>query len=135
MAIYHGYDGVLELATVDLSDHCVEFEIVETAAEISTTRMGHTHQARTGGLKSFTLTATLQQDQAAGETYATLQPLVGTVVTFLAKATSASTSATNRAVSGSVLLTEFSHMNIEPGTLDTFSVTWPGSGSLTVATS
>lgn len=135
MAVYHGYNGSLTIGAVDLSDHITEFEIAESYGEISTTAMGDTHETRIAGLGTFTLTVTFQQDQAASEVYATLQPLVGTVATFAGKADAGATSTTNRSVSGSVLVTEFSHMHPGPGSLDTFSVTWPGSGSLTVATS
>lgn len=137
MAIYHGYDGDLTINSVDLSDHCVEFEIEETFGDLDATAMGDTHQDREPGLGDFTLTATFQQDQAASSVYATLQALVGTKTTFAGKATSGAASGTNRDVSGSIIITEFSHMHPQPGSLDTFSVTWPGAGGsgLTVATS
>ena len=83
---------------------------------------------------TFTLTATFQQDQASSSVYDTIQPLVGTVSTFSGKASSAATGPTNRDVSGSIFVSEFSHMHPAPGTLDTFSVTWNGSGSLTIGT-
>lgn len=136
MAIYHGYDGELTVNSVDLSDHCVEFEIVETFEDIDSTAMGDTHKDREVGLGDFVLTATFQQDQAASSVYATLQAAVGTKVAFTGKATSDATSATNRQVSGTVLISEFSHMHPAPGSLDTFSVSWPGAGGagLTVAT-
>lgn len=135
MAVYHGYDAVLEVASVDLSDHVTALEIMESYDAIDTEAFGDTHKKPIAGLGSFTLTATFQQDQSAGEVYATIQPLVGTVATFSAKYSNTTTSDTNREFSGSVFISEFSHVNAEIGSLDTFSVTWAGSGSLTVATS
>lgn len=134
MAVYHGYDGVLTINSVDLSDWCTDFEIVESYGDLDTTAAGDTHETVIGGLGSFVLTATFHQDQGASAVYATIQPLVGTVTTFSGKATSDATGTTNRLVSGSIFISEFSHMHPAPGTLDTFSVSWRGSGSLTVAT-
>ena len=135
MAVYHGYDAVLEIAGVDLSDHVTALEVMESYDTIDTEAFGSTHKAPIAGLGSFTLTATFQQDQAAGETYDSLNGLVGTVATFLAKYSNTTTSSTNREFTGSVLITEFAHLNAEIGSLDTFSVTWPGSGAITIATS
>lgn len=135
MAAYHGYDGVLTINSVDLSDWCTDFEIVESYGDLDTTAAGDTHETRIGGLGSFVLTATFHQDQAANAVYATLQPLVGTVTTFTGKASSAATAATNVQVGGSIFISEFSYMHPAPGTLDTFSVSWAGSGSLTITTS
>lgn len=135
MAVYHGNDGVLTINSVDLSDHVVSFEIRETYESIITSAQGSSHNTRTAGMGDFTLTVEFQQDQAAGEVYATLQALVGTVTTFSGKASSAATGSDNRDVSGSILVNDFSHMNLAIGSLDTFSVTYEGSGSLTVATS
>lgn len=135
MAAYHGYDGVLTINSVDLSDWCTDFEIVESFGDLETTAQGDTHETRIAGLGSFVLTATFHQDQAANAVYATLQPLVGTVTSFSGKANSGATAATNVEVSGSVFISEFSYMHPAPGTLDTFSVSWAGSGSLSIATS
>ena len=96
--------------------------------------MGSTHHTRLAGMGSFVLTATFRQDQAAGETYATLQALVGTVAAFTGKATSDAISSTNAEIQGSVVVTEFSHMHPQLGAVDTFSVSWPGTGTLTVDT-
>ncbi len=135
MAEYHGNDGVLTINSVALTDRVISFQIIETAEDIITSGQGDDNNTRTGGMKDGTLTVRFKQDQASSETYATLQPLIGTVTTFEGKATSAATGADNRAVSGSVFISEFSHMNLEPGSIDTFDVTWPLSGALTVATS
>lgn len=134
MPVYHGYNAFLSIAGVDLSDRVTALEIMENVDTIDTEAFGSTHKRPIGGLRSFTLTATFQQDQAAAETYASIQPLVGSVATFEAKYDNSTASTTNRRMTGSVLITEFSHLNAEIGSLDTFSVTWPGSGALAVAT-
>jgi hypothetical protein len=134
MAIYHGNTAVLTLGAVDLSDRVTSVTLSESVDTLDTEAMGDTHKRPIGGLRSFTLSVTFHQDQAAGETYATIQPLVGTVAAFTLKAAPGATSNTNRLISGSVLVTEFDHINSEIGSLDSFSVTWPGSGALTIAT-
>jgi D-lyxose ketol-isomerase len=134
MAVYHGYDAVLEIAGVDISDRVTALEIMESYDTIDTEAFGDSHKKPIAGLGSFTLTATFQQDQSASETYATIQGRVGQVTTFMAKYSSDTASSTNRRFTGSVLVTEFSHVNAEIGSLDTFSVTWPGYGALAVAT-
>lgn len=135
MAEYHGYNATVAIASVDLTDHVRKVDLPEKAGSISTTALGDTYESSIGGLKSFSVNLDFIQDQAAGEVYATLQPLIGTVATFQVKADAGATSTTNRTFSGSVVIGEFSHVNAEPGSLDTFSVSWEGTGSLTVATS
>ena len=135
MAEYHGYNATVAIASVDLTDHIRKVDLPEKATSISTTALGDTYESAIGGMKSFTVNLDFIQDQAAGEVYATLQPLIGTVATFEVKADAGATSTTNRSITGSVVIGEFSHVNAEPGSLDTFSVSWEGTGSLTVATS
>jgi len=134
MAVQHDYNAVLTLATVDLSDHCMSVEVIETADDLETSAFGAAARTRVGGMTDFVLRVTLQQDQAASEISATLQDLVGTSVAFTAKQDSAATSATNRQWSGNVILTEFPHLTANLGTIGTFSVSWPGTGTLTKAT-
>ena len=135
MAEYHGYNATVAIASVDLTDHVRKVDMKEKAGSISTTALGDTYESSIGGLKSFTLNMEIIQDQGAASVYSTLQPLIGTVATFEVKADAGATGATNRSFTGSVLIGEFSHVNAEPGSLDTDSVSWEGTGALVVATS
>ena len=132
MAVYHGYNGSLTVGGVDLSDHVTEFEILESYNDLDTTALADTHETRIAGLGSFVLTASFHQDQATSKVYQTLQPLVGTVAAFIGKADAGATDTTNKEISGSVFISEFSHMHPAPDTLDVFSVSWAGSGALVV---
>ena len=97
--------------------------------------MGDTFQSRTGGLKDGTLSIEFQQDFASSEVDATLFPLLGTTTAFIVKADAGSTSATNPAYSGNVLVNQHLPLSNAVGELATMSVAFPTSGTITRATS
>ncbi len=135
MSVYHGYNAALEVGAVDLSDHITEVELVESFNTLDTTAMGNTHETSIAGIGSFVLTATFQQDQDTSEVFATIQPLNGTVATFSYKVDAGTTTVSNQEFTGSVVINEFSYGHNAPDSLDTFSVSWPGTGTIAVATS
>jgi hypothetical protein len=89
---------------------------------------------RIGGLKSGTLTIEFQDDVAASAVDSVLWPLLGTVVSFEVRATSASVGASNPKWSGSVLITSHS-IGGAVGELAMKSLSFPTSGAVTRATS
>ena len=123
------------LNSVDLSDHVSSVTLDITAEEITTTSMGSTFVERTGGLKSGQLSIEFQQDFAASEVDATLFPLLGTTTAFVVKADAGSTSATNPAYSGNVLVNQHLPLSNAVGELATMSVAFPTSGTISRATS
>jgi hypothetical protein len=123
------------LNSVNLSDHVQSVTLDITADEIVTTSMGDTFVSRTGGLKDGSLNIEFQQDFAASEVDVTLFPLLGTTTAFIVKADAGSTSTTNPAYTGSVLVSSHAPLANGVGELATMSVTFPTSGTITRATS
>ena len=135
MAVYMNNDATVTINSVDLSAHISSVSFSETAAELETTAFGDTAVPRIAGLADGSVTIEFHQDFASSKTYATLNPLLGTVTTVVVKPTSASTAATNPSKSVSCLVTELPFVDGSVGDLSTISVTWPFSGTVTTATS
>jgi hypothetical protein len=126
---------VITINGVDLSDHIDSVEINDETADVKTTNFGSSgNETRTGGLKSGSITISMQQDYAASKVDATLWAARGTAITVTVKATSASTSATNPLYSGSYLVTQYKPASGKVGDLSMLSVTWPRTGDLTRTT-
>tara|TARA_R110002020_G_scaffold425930_1_gene635368 strand:- start:338 stop:760 length:423 start_codon:yes stop_codon:yes gene_type:complete len=123
------------LNSVDLSDHVQSVTLDITADEVVTTAMGDTFVSRTGGLKDGSLAIEFQQDFASSEVDATLFPLLGSTTAFIVKADAGSTSSTNPAYTGTVLVNSHAPVANGVGELATMSVTFPTSGTITRATS
>ena len=126
---------VITINGVDLSDHIDSVEINDETADVKTTNFGSSgNETRTGGLKSGSITISMQQDYATSKVDATLWAARGTAITVTVKATSASTSATNPLYSGSYLVTQYKPVSGAVGSLSMLSVTWPRTGDLTRST-
>jgi len=126
---------VISVNGVDLSDHVDSVEINDETADVKTTNFGSSgNETRTGGLKSGSITISMQQDYATSKVDATLWAARGTAITVTVKATSASTSATNPLYSGSYLVTQYKPVSGKVGDLSMLSVTWPRTGDLTRST-
>jgi hypothetical protein len=126
---------VITINGVDLSDHIDSVEINDETADVKTTNFGSSgNETRTGGLKSGSITISMQQDYAASKVDATLWAARGTAITVTVKATSASNSATNPLYSGSYLVTQYKPASGKVGDLSMLSVTWPRTGDLTRTT-
>jgi len=103
--------------------------------DVETTAFGDAVRTRIAGLGDATLNITFNQDYAASEVDSTLNGLVGSTTAFVFKATGASVSATNPSYAGTVVVTAYTPMSAEVGTLSTLSVSWPVTGAITRATS
>ena len=121
--------------SVDLSDHVTSLTLDTGADDVDTTAMGATYKNRTGGLKEWSVQITFQQDYASAKVDATIWPLLGSTTTVSINPVNAANSATNPNYSGSVLVAEYPAISGSVGELSTASVTWPGAGTLTRATS
>jgi hypothetical protein len=128
-------DLKLVVNSVNLSTWCTKAALEISADELESTAFGSTYRTRIGGLKDYNLAAEFNQDFAASAIDVTLQPLLGTVVAFTCKSTSAATGATNPEYQGNVLVSKYSPLDGSPGDLSKTSIQWPGSGTLTRATS
>ena len=87
-----------------------------------------------GGLKSGTLAIEFQDDVASSAVDSVLWPLLGTVVTFEVRATSAVVGTSNPKYTGSVLITAAA-IGGAVGELAMKSLTFPVTGAVTRATS
>jgi hypothetical protein len=128
-------DAKCVINSVNLSDHITKITLKTQAADLDTTAMGATYQARIGGLKSWSADIEFNQDFAASNVDATIFPLLGTVVAITAKATSGANATTNPEYQGNVLVQDYTPLDGQVGALAKTSVSWPGTGTLTRATS
>lgn len=87
------------------------------------------------GLKSGELKIKFFQDVAASAIDSIMWPLLGTVVTFEIRATSAAVGTSNPKYTGSVLITGWNPVEGSIGDEATVSVSYPTTGAITRATS
>lgn len=88
-----------------------------------------------GGLKSGELKIKFLQDVAASQIDSVMFPLLGTVVTFEVRATSAAVGASNPKYTGNVLIKSWNPIEGSVGDEATASVSFPTSGAVSRATS
>ena len=130
-----GATATITINSVDLSDHITSASLEISYDDVETTAFGDAVRTRIGGLGDATLNLTFNQAYASSEVDATLNALVGTSTAFVLKPTSGSVSATNPTYAGSVIVTSYTPISAEVGTLATLSVSWPVTGAITRATS
>ena len=125
---------VLTINSVDLTDMCSAATLTYLVEALEDTAFGTNSRSYTAGLVNNEVTLTMYASFAATETYATLQPLVGTKTTITLKPTSAVDSATNpRFVLTDCYLESLPIINASLGELSTYDLTFQG-GSLTIDT-
>jgi hypothetical protein len=123
---------VLTINAVDLTDMCSAATLTYLVEALEDTAFGTNARTYTAGLVNNEVTLTMYASFAASETYATLQPLVGTKTTITLKPTSAVDSATNpRFVLTDCYLESLPIINASLGELSTYDITFMG-GSLTI---
>jgi len=135
MATFTLTDATVTVNSVDLSDWITSVTLQIKVDDQEDTAMGDTYRSRIGGLKEWSMDIDFNADFAASAVDQTVWPLLGTVTAVTVKATSASNSSTNPQYSGSVLVAEYSPIDGDVGDLATTSVSWPGTGTLSRATS
>ncbi len=135
MALYALTSETVTVNSVDYTDHIKAATLTVDAAQLDTTDFASAGWTEViGGLKSGTLAIEFMDDVADNDLDEELWALLGTVVTFTVKPTSASVSASNPSYSGSVLITSHS-LGGAVGDLASKSVSWPTSGAVSRATS
>ena len=133
MGIFALTSEVVTINSVDYAAYCKSATLTIDAAQLDTTDFasaGWTEMI--GGLKSGTLSIELMDDLAAGEVDADLYAILGTVVAFTIKATSAAAGASNPNYTGNILITGHSFGG-GVGELATKSLTFPTTGAITRA--
>lgn len=135
MAKFVSTDFSISLDSNDLTTNIASATLEITREEQLTTAFGQTSVTRIGGLQDATLTLEMHSDFGDGAVDSILFPLLGTVVPFEIKPTSAAVGTDNPAYSGSVLVTNYTPFDSATGELATFSITLPVSGDITRSTS
>lgn len=113
MAITVLNDAHVIVNSVTLSDHANQVTVEDTREQVDVTAFGASSKAYSKGLGDAKITIQFFQDFAAGEVYATLQPLIGssTPVDVEVRPTSGARSATNPAAVMSSLLFSFNMLD------------------------
>jgi len=125
----------IEINSVSLADHVASVTVSESYAEVATTAFGDTAVTRVAGRGDHSVSLDFHEDFSAAEVHATIYPLLSGTTTLVVKPVNETTSSTNPSYTMTVLVTEWPLLNGAVGDLATASVTWPVSGSITVATS
>ena len=73
---YLSNPALVELGGVDLTDQCTAATLTYEFDALENTAFGQTYRSNTNGLQNNSATLTLYMSYASSETYATLQPLV-----------------------------------------------------------
>ena len=125
---------VVTIGGTDLTDMCSAAQLVSLVEALEDTSFGTTSRTYTSGLANNEVTLTFYASYAATETYATLQPLVGTKTTVELTPASGDESATNpKLVLTNCYLESLPVINASLGTLSTFEIVLTG-GVLTIDT-
>lgn len=127
-------DGVIIIGSNTISDHGNKIELPITAEALETTTFGQTYKTRTGGLKDGMLNVTLLNDFTASQLDSIMFPLIGTVQTFAVRASSAATSTTNPAYTGSVFIGGWTPLSGSVGQLVQVDMSYPTSGTISRVT-
>jgi hypothetical protein len=126
-ATYLANPALVEIGTVDLTDMCTAATITVTREALEDTAFGSTSRTMVGGLYNNEVTLSLYMSYATSETYATLQPLVGTKVTVKIKPASGNESSTNPIqIITDCYLESLPVFNGALGTLSTIDITLVG---------
>lgn len=135
MATFVMTDAYISINSVDLSDWCTSVTLSVEVDEQEDTAFGDTYRSRLGGLRDWSLDLEFNQDFAASAVEATLFSLLGSSTAVDIRANTNLVTATNPRYTGNVLVTQFSPIDGAVGDIATTSVSWPGNGTLTRATS
>ena len=118
---------VVTVNAVDLSDQCTAAVFTQRYDQLENTTFGKTARTYQSGLGNHEVTLTLYQSYAVSETFATLENVVGGLVTVIVKPASGADSATNPGFTlTGALLAEFPVINATMGELSTIDVTFVG---------
>ena len=118
---------VVTVNAVDLSDQCTAATFTQRYDQLENTTFGKTARTYQSGLGNHEVTLTLYQSYAVSETFATLENVVGGLVTVIVKPAVGADSATNPGFTlTGALLAEYPVINATMGELSTIDVTFVG---------
>lgn len=121
-------DAYISINSNVVSDHANKVDINATVVELKTTAFGATWEARVGGLKDGSVALDFMNDFVATNLDSIFWPLLGTVVPFEIRATSAARSVGNPAYTGSLFIKEWKPIAAGVGALAMTTVSFPTSG-------
>jgi hypothetical protein len=121
-------DAFILINAGNVSDHGNKVEVPVTVEDKETTTFGQTWKTRVGGLKDAQLSIDFLNDFVAAQLDSIFWPLLGTVVTFEVRPTSAARGTGNPAYTGSILIKEWKPVMGKVGDLVSVSVSFPTSG-------
>lgn len=121
-------DAYISINSNVVSDHGNKVGVNVSVVDLKTTAFGQTYEARVGGLKDGTIDVDFLNDFVAANLDAIFWPLLGTVVAFEIRPTSAARSVGNPAYTGSILIKEWKPIVGSIGNLATTSLSFPTSG-------
>lgn len=118
---------VVTVNSVVLTDQCTAATFTHRFDQLEATAFGDTDRKYVKGLGNHEVTLSLYMSYAGGDTYATLQALVGTTTTVRVQPTSAGDSVTNPGfILTGAFLAELPVINATMGELSTVDVTFVG---------
>lgn len=118
----------------DITDQCKSAVLTQVVEALESTAFGSNGRRYTAGLQNHTCTLTFLMSYASSETYALLQPLVGTQVYVSVKPASGNDSATNPKFElAETYLESLDVVNASIGELSEVQITLQG-GALTIDT-
>jgi hypothetical protein len=118
---------VVTVNSVVLTDQCTAATVTHRFDQLEATAFGDTDRKYVKGLGNHEVTLSLYLSYSAGDTYATLQSLVGTTTTVRVQPTSGADSATNPGfILTGAFLAEMPVLNATMGELSTTDVTFVG---------
>jgi hypothetical protein len=128
-------DAFILINAGNVSDHGNKVEIPVTVQDKDSTTFGQSWVNRVGGLKDAQLSIDFLNDFVAAQLDSIFWPLLGTVVTFEIRPTSAGRGTGNPAYTGSIFIKEWKPIAGKVGDLVSVSVSFPTSGTVLRQTS
>ncbi len=135
-------DGFISIAGVDLSDHCAEFTLNTSTAELENSAMGDYTDFSTPGLLKWSVEAKFYQDFASGSVHSVLEALRAQLATLgvppvapivLRPSKTNAVSATNPQWSGDIFISKYPPLGGKHGENLMVAVTMAAASNLAVA--
>ena len=120
----------LTVNAVDVADQCTMLSVTELRETLDQTTLTKSSRRFRGGLYNNEITMTLLQSYIAGETFATISPLVGVTTTVVATVTDGAV--TKTITLANCYLESMPLINANLGELSTVDLTFVG-GELSIA--
>ena len=125
-------NAFISIGGTDVSSSVASVQIETTADEIETTAFGSTGKTRVGGLLDTTISLDMHNDYSAIE--GLVYPLIGSTTTVIVKPNGTAVSTANPSYTMLANVLSWNPINGAVGELNSVTVQWPVSGTITKAT-